>query len=129
MRIKEKGGSRQEQAAGKRESSSTNPAVCLLLLLPVLLYPQSSHFPLNTGLRFSKNARTPSSLSSDEKQRAKRSTSRLNPSSRLEREASLTASFAMRSAMGLFSAIRLAISIVLASRSAAGTTAVTRPML
>src|SRR5947209_6661536 len=89
----------------------------------------SFYLPLNAGLRFSRKARTPSSLSSDEKQRAKRSTSRRKPSSRLEREASLTASFAMRSATGLFSAMRFAISIVLASRSAAGTTMLTSPML
>jgi hypothetical protein len=69
--------------------------------------------PLKTGFRFSRKALTPSILSSVEKQMAKRSTSRLRPSSRFEREASLTASFASWSAIGAFSAILLAISKVL----------------
>jgi hypothetical protein len=56
-------------------------------------FPRNSYRPLKTGLRFSRNAETPSCLSSVEKQIAKRSTSRLSPSSRLLREANFTASF------------------------------------
>src|SRR5690349_16420716 len=74
------------------------------------------YLPLKSAFRFSRNAFTPSSLSSLEKQSANRSTSRRSPSSRFDREASFTASFASRSAIGLFSAIRFATSIVFASR-------------
>src|SRR6266545_8292374 len=59
------------------------------------------YFPLNSGFRFSRNALTPSSLSSVEKQSAKRSTSRRKPSSRFDRDASFTASFARPNAIGL----------------------------
>src|SRR6266545_4813853 len=87
------------------------------------------YFPLNSGFRFSRNALTPSSLSSVEKQSAKRSTSRRKPSSRFDRDASFTASFAKPNAIGLLVAMRLAISIVFASRRSAGTTWFTRPMV
>src|ERR1051325_1260807 len=83
---------------------------------------QYSHFPLNTGLRFSRNALTPSSLSSVENHNANRSPSRRNPSSSVERDAIFTASFASCNATGLLSAMRFAISIVFASSCAAGTT-------
>src|ERR1051325_2994861 len=83
---------------------------------------QYSHFPLNTGLRFSRNALTPSSLSSVEKHNANRSTSRRNPSSRLERDAIFTASFASCNAIGLFSEMRVAMFIVFACSCSAGTT-------
>ncbi len=76
---------------------------------------QQNYLPLNSGLRFSRKAFTPSSLSSLEKQSANRSTSRRKPSSKFERDASLIASFARRIAIGLFSAMRLAISIVFVS--------------
>lgn len=66
---------------------------------------QPSYFPTKFGFRFSRNARTPSSLSSLAKQSANRSTSRRRPSSRLARAAVFTASFAIWSATGLFSAI------------------------
>src|SRR5262249_26960299 len=94
-----------------------------------LLFPHQSdagtaadHLPLNAGLRFSRNAFTPSSLSSVAKQSANKSTSRRKPSSRFEREASFTASLAKLTAIGPFSAMRLAISIVFASSWPAGTT-------
>src|SRR5215813_10933646 len=78
------------------------------------------YLPLNSGLRFSKNARTPSSLSSLEKHRAKRSISRSRPSRKVFRAAFFTEVLAIANAIGLFSAILLAISIVLTSSSAAG---------
>src|SRR5688500_16280734 len=78
------------------------------------------HLPLNSGFRFSRNAATPSFLSSVEKQMAKRSTSLRRPSSRFERDANLTASFASCSAIGALSAIFAASSIVRSRSSAAG---------
>lgn len=83
---------------------------------------RKTYFPLNTGLRFWRKALTPSSLSSVAKQSAKRSTSRRRPSSRLEREAIFTASLARRTAIGPFSAMLLANSIVFASSCSGGTT-------
>src|SRR4029450_649848 len=80
------------------------------------------HRPLNAAFLFSKNALTPSFLSSVEKQSANRSTSRRKPSSRFERDASFTASFASCSAIGLFCAIACAICIVFVCSSSAGTT-------
>src|ERR1051325_3795420 len=90
---------------------------------------QYSHFPLNTGLRFSRNALAPSSLSSVEKHSAKRSTSRRSPSSRFERDASFTASFASCKAIGPLSAIRFAISSVFARNCSLGNTWLTNPIL
>src|SRR5262245_60857948 len=91
------------------------------------LIPGSYYLPLNSGFRFSRNARTPSSLSSLEKHRAKRSISRSRPSRRLVRAAFFTEVLAIANAIGLFSAILLAISIVFASSSAAGWTSLTSP--
>src|SRR5206468_2403250 len=83
-----------------------------------------SYRPLKSALRFSRKARTPSALSSLLKVSAKRSLSRSRPSRRFIRAADLMASFAIRRAIGLFSAIRDARLMTALRSSAAQTEAV-----
>src|SRR5436309_7891879 len=88
----------------------------------------TTHRPLKSGFRFSRNARTPSALSSLLKVRAKRSLSRSRPSRRFMRAADLMASLAIRRAIGLFSAMRDARLRTVERRSAAETTLLTSPI-
>src|SRR5205814_1344530 len=86
------------------------------------------HRPWNFGLRFARNAATPSFMSSVATHWARKDASMFSPSARLTSRPRLAASIASFTATGALAPILARMASAREMRSAAGTTSFTRPI-